>query len=106
MAEALLISTKDIIQFTSVNGNVDSDKFIQYVKIAQDTHIQNYLGTNVDKNEIDFLIEKERGIAQHYTNLFIDYMSFNASSLFPEYYSNINDDIYPDKDSNFSGWVL
>jgi acetone carboxylase gamma subunit len=47
MAEALLISRADIVKFTSMNGNVDTDKFIQYIKIAQDTHIQNYLGTDL-----------------------------------------------------------
>jgi predicted ThiF/HesA family dinucleotide-utilizing enzyme len=49
MAEALLISRKDIVKFTAMNGNVDTDKFIQYIKIAQDTHIQNYLGTDLLK---------------------------------------------------------
>ena len=61
--------------------------------------------TNVDKNEIDFLIEKERDVAQHYTNRFIDYMTFNQV-LFPEYNLNSNADVYPDKDSSFAGWVL
>ena len=61
--------------------------------------------TAVDKTEIDFLIEKARDTAQSYTNRFIDYMTFNQTS-FPEYYLNSNADVYPDKDSNFSGWVL
>ena len=167
MAEAILITRKDVVKFTAMNGNVDTDKFIQYIKIAQDVHVQNYLGTdllesiqakiiagtltgdylslvtsyvkpllchwamveylpfaaytiankgvykhssenaeNVSKEEVDFLIEKERTTAQYYTDRFIDYMSFNASSKFPEYYSNNDNDIYPDKDANFSGWVL
>jgi hypothetical protein len=62
--------------------------------------------TNVEKNEIDFLIEKERNVAQYYTDRFINYMSFEASSKFPEYYTNSNDDVYPDKDASFEGWVL
>lgn len=61
--------------------------------------------TNVEKDEIDFLIEKERDIAQHYTNRFIDYMCFNQQS-FPEYNANSNSDMYPDKDAYFTGWVL
>jgi len=61
--------------------------------------------TTAEKTEIDFLIEKERQVAQDYTNRFIDYMSFNQS-LFPEYYLNSNADVYPDKDANFTGWVL
>ena len=166
MAEALLITRDDLVRFTSVNGNVDTDKFIQYIKIAQDIHIQNYLGTellnkikadiiastltgdyqslvetyvkpmlihwamveylpfaaytiankgvykhssenaeNVAKDEVDFFLEKERKIAQHYTQRFIDYMSFNQQ-LFPEYNDNSNGDMYPDTNNNFIGWVL
>ena len=47
MAEALLISRQDVVKFTAMNGNVDTDNFIQYVKIAQDIHTQNYLGTDL-----------------------------------------------------------
>ena len=61
---------------------------------------------SVTKEEVDFLVEKERKTAQYYTDRFISYMSFNASNKFPEYYTNNNDDIYPDKDANFAGWVL
>jgi hypothetical protein len=166
MAEALLITRTDLVKFTAMNGNVDTDKFIQYIKIAQDIHIQGYLGTdllqkiqadivastltgdyltlvetyikpmlihwamveympfaaytiankgvykhssenseNVDKIEVDFLIEKERKIAEHYTQRFIDYICFNQSK-FPEYNTNSNGDMYPNTDTNFSGWVL
>tara|TARA_B100001250_G_C19754748_1_gene769569 strand:- start:102 stop:605 length:504 start_codon:yes stop_codon:yes gene_type:complete len=167
MAQALLVSRKDIVKFTAMNGNVDTDKFIQYIKIAQDIHIQNYLGSKlldkieadiiadsltgdylslvndyvkpmlihwamveylpygaysinnkgifkgssetaetVDKTEVDFLIEKERNVAQYYTERFIEYMSFNAPSKFNEYYTNNNENVYPDKDASFEGWVL
>lgn len=167
MAQALFINRKDIVKFTAMNGNVDTDSFIQYVKIAQDIHVQNYIGTdlynkiqtdiidsslegdyltlvtdyikpmlihwamveylpfaaytvsnkgvykhssenseNVSKDEVDFLIEKERNTAQYYTERFISYMTFNASLKFPEYYTNSNEDVYPDKDANFEGWVL
>jgi hypothetical protein len=166
MAQALFVSTEDIKKFTALNGSVDVDKFIQFVKIAQDIHIQNYLGTdlfnrisediidntlttpystlvtkyikpmvihwamveylpfasymiankgvykhgaenssNVEKNEVDFLIEKQRDIAQHYTRRFQDYMTFNQST-FPEFNSNSNGDMYPDNESNFGGWFM
>ncbi len=167
MAQALFITRNDLVKYTAVNGNVDTDKFIQFVKISQDIHIQNYLGTdlfnkisndiiastltgdyltlvndyvkpmvihwamveylpfasysiankgifkhsaenstNAEKNEIDFLIEKSRNLAQYYTDRFISYMSFEAPSKFPEYYTNSNQDVYPDKDASFEGWVL
>lgn len=166
MAEALLISRKDVVKFTSMNGNISTDHFIQYVKIAQDKHIENYLGSDlinkikadivasslsgdylslvnneikpallhwtmveylpfsnytiankgvfkhtsensdsVSKEEIDYLIEKERNTAQYYTDRLVDYLTFNAPSKFPEYYSNNNEDVYPDKDI-FGGWVI
>ena len=170
MAYALLISTEDVKKFTILNGNLDVDDFIQYIKIAQDITIQNYLGTdlynkfqtliisgdindtefasyktllnsyikpmlihwsmvhylpfaaytiankgvykhtsenatNVEKNEIDFLVEKERDIAEHYTQRFIDYMCFQQSA-FPEYTSNSNDDMNPDTNNFYGSWVL
>ena len=61
--------------------------------------------TNVEKNEIDFLIEKERSIAQHYTQRFIDYICFN-NNLFPEYNSNSNGDMFPDTQNNYTGWFI
>ncbi len=166
MASALFITREDIVKFTAISGNLDVDKFIGFVKIAQDIHIQNYLGTklydkinddivagdlaspyttllikyikpmvihyamveylpysaytiankgvykhnsenstNVEKNEVDFLIEKERDVAQSYTNRFIDYMCYNQY-LFPEYNTNSNGDVFPDSEANFVSWVL
>ncbi len=166
MAEALLVTRKDIVKFTAMSGNVDTDKFIQYIKIAQDKHIENYLGSdlidkikqhiidddlagdyltlvnewvkpclihwamveylpfaaysiankgvfkhssenaeNASRDEVDYLLEKERNTAQYYTDRLIDYLSFNAGSKYPEYYTNNNEDVSPDKDL-FGGWVL
>ena len=170
MSTVLFITNQDLKRNTVVNGNVDVDKFIQYIKISQDIHIENYLGTklftkmqeliengeilttdyinylyllntyvkpmtihwamveylpfaayqvynngiykklpeaseSVDKNEVDFLIEKERTIAQHYTRRMVDYLCYN-STLFPEYYQNNGNDVYPDKESDFGGWNL
>jgi hypothetical protein len=167
MATALFITREDLVRNTALGGNVDTDKFVQFIKIAQQIHIQNFLGTklydkisadilastltgdyldlvndyvqpmlihyamieylpwaaytiankgvykhssenaqNVDKEEVDFLIGKEQKIADYYTRRFLDYMSFNAAAKFPEYYTNSNDDVWPEKDSYFSSWVL
>jgi hypothetical protein len=51
-------------------------------------------------------VQKYRDYADFYTRRFIDYMDYNASQKFPEYYSNSNDDMYPDKEANWVGWVL
>lgn len=166
MATALFISRTDLVKNTIIDGNVDTDKFIQFIKIAQEIHIQNYLGTDlynkisndilsdslsgdylelvnkfvqpmlihyamadylpfaayqiknggvfkhssensesVDKNEIDYLISKQRDFAQYYTTRLVDHLAFYPSK-YPEYNSNNNDDVYPSKDSYFQGWVL
>ena len=59
----------------------------------------------VSKTEVDYLVEKARTYADWYSRRFIDYMAFNQE-LFPEYTSNINNDIYPSYDATFNGWVL
>lgn len=76
MAQALFVTTKDIAKFTALNGNVDVDKFMQFVKIAQDIHIQNYLGTDL-YNKIQTLIV-DGTITEvsnsHYKDLLDDYI--------------------------------
>ncbi len=167
MAEDILFITRnDLVRFTATNGNVDPDKYLQWVKVAQDLHIQGYLGTKlfnklkddiknsslvdpyksllddfikpmlihfslieylpfasyeignkgiykrtsetgeiVSKDEVDSLIEKERDLAQHYTQRFLDHMAFNQAT-YPEYYENSNGDVYPTTKNEFGGWHL
>mgnify|MGYP000175732370 FL=1 len=156
MATTLFINRTDLIRNSIMDGNVDTDKFIQFIKIAQEIDVQQIMGTkmydglttaipnidlpanarwktvlddyiapmliwyaqsnympfaayqiknggvfkhtsenaqSVDKNEIDFLVEKARTNAEWYSRRFIDFMSFNQTT-YPEYTSNINDDIY------------
>ena len=170
MATALFITTKDLKQNTLIDGSVDADKFIYFIKIAQQIHIQNYLGGKLyDKlgdlisdgtindavnsdykdlinnylkdmlihfamvdylpfaayqvsnggvfkqssensstasvEEINTLVDRHREFAQFYTRRFIDFMNFN-NSKYPEYNQNLNEDMYPDRDATFQGWVL
>jgi hypothetical protein len=56
MAKALLIKTDDVLRFSNVSGNLDSDKFVQYIAIAQDMHIQRLLGTDLlEKIQADII---------------------------------------------------
>ena len=163
---ALFISRTDLVKNSLLDGNIDTDKFAQYIKIAQQIDVHNYLGTDlynkisediiagtlagdylfllneyiqpmlihyammqylpfasysvknggvykhsaensesVTKEEIDYLVNKERNFAEYYTKRFIDYISFHQDK-FPEYNSNTNEDIQPDKNDLFNGWVL
>ena len=166
MAEALLIGKADLQSYTALNGNVDTDKVVQFIKIAQDIWILQYTGTDllnkiktdisastlsgnyltlvnvylkpmlihftmveylpfaaysisnkglykhssenaeiVSKEEVDYLIEKERRIAENYAQRFLDYMCVNAS-LFTEYTSNSSGDVYPQNGNYLSNWYL
>ena len=166
MADVLMITRADLVKYTATNGNVDTDKFIQFIKIAQDIHVQNLTGTdllvkiltdieaddlqdpylsllnnyikpilihyamseylpwsaytiankgvykhssenaeNVAKDEVDYLIEKSRSLARYYAQRFIDYMCYNQSD-FPEYTSNTNNDITPNRDNYKTNWML
>ena len=56
MAKALLITDKDLLSHSSMSGNVDTDKYKQYVSIAQDIHIQRLLGTDLlEKIQADII---------------------------------------------------
>ena len=167
MATVLFITPNDLKQNTILNGNVDTDLFIQFIKIAQQMHIQNYLGTQLykaisskisnntltgdyldlvteyvqpmlihfsmvdylpfanyqirnggvfkhktdnsestTKDELDLLVQKHRTFADFYAKRFVDYMGIYASSMFPEYWLNRNDDMFPDRNPSPVNWVL
>jgi len=168
MATVLFINRTDLVRNSIMDGNISTDKFIQFVKLSQEIDVQQIMGTDlynglsvampniddvgnarwktilddyivpmliwysqsnyypfaayqvkqggvfkhtsensvsVDKNEVDFLVEKARTNAEWYSRRFIDFMSFNQTT-YPEYTSNTNDDIYPSYEATFNGWVL
>ena len=47
MATTLFITRKQLVQNTILDGNVDTDKFIHFIKIAHEIHIRNFLGTDL-----------------------------------------------------------
>ena len=166
MATALFISRTDLVKNTILSGNVDTDKFIQFIKISQEIHIQNYLGSKLynkisadviagtlsgdyltlvtdyiqpmlihfamtdylpfaayqvsnggvfkhnsenaqtaSKDEVDYLVQKERSFAEYYTRRFVDFIC-NDSNKFPEYNNNTDSDVYPQKKVQYSNFVL
>lgn len=166
MPTVLLISTDDVTKFTTMSGNMDVDKFIQYIDIAQSLRLEEYLGSDlltalqtkienedltdqyahlvnkyckpilihyamveylpfgafqiankgifkhtaensesVNKNDVDFLIQKELLIAQGFVKRMIKYLCLN-STLFPEYTFNSNNDVNPMRQTNIGGFYL
>jgi hypothetical protein len=47
MATVLFINRQDLLRNSIIDGNVDTDKYVQFIKLAQEIHIQNYLGTKM-----------------------------------------------------------
>jgi hypothetical protein len=56
--------------------------------------------------EIKDLVQIERQRAESYTERFLDHMAFNASTNFPEWFSNSNEDMSPNYESYKIDWVL
>lgn len=72
MATALFISRTDLVKNSIIDGNTDTDLFIQFVKIAQEIEIQNYLGTDLyNKISADIIAGTLTG---DYLNLVNDYV--------------------------------
>jgi hypothetical protein len=162
----LFISPEDLVKRTAINGNVDRDQMIQFIKIAQDIHVQALLGTDlynrlktdvlnntlagnyetlledyvqdvlvhysmteilpflaykvsnggvfkkqsensegIEKSELEYLIQRERDIAEHYGRRLVSYLTFYGS-LTPEYYENQNGEMYPTDGQSFHGWYM
>ena len=168
--KALFITVNDLKRKSILSGNIDGDKIIQFIEVAQDTVLQNYLGGKlyqklqdiivanamfdaefsdyrvllndyikpmliwytqasyipfaaftvnnggvfkrqpegtgeVSREDISMLTAKVTDTADFYTRRFIDFMNYN-SSLFPEYTSNSNDSMNPDREVQYTGFVL
>lgn len=171
MSVALLITPNELKKNSNIHGNVDDDKLRQYIRVAQETQIQNYLGTAlynklqvlligdtmddvgnelyktlwtswvkpalvwyaqeaflpfamfqitnggvfkhrsdtgdpITLEELRSMLDKARSNAEFYTTRLVDFLCDNQNDI-PEYYTRDNDsDMWPDRDTNYSGWVL
>ena len=48
------ITVAELAQYTVLSGNINADKIVPFIKIAQDTHIYTFLGSNLfDKISTD-----------------------------------------------------
>ena len=166
MATALFITKDDLVRQTVLSGNLDFDKIVHFIKIAQDIHVHQLLGsrlynklqsdiiggsltgnyqtlvedyikpiltqytlleylpfsqytisnkgvfkstpensTQPDAEEIDKIKDAARDTAQQYARRMVDHIDFNPT-LYPEYLTNNNEEIHPQKDIRFGGWHI
>ena len=47
MATVLFINRTDLVRNSIIDGNTDTDTFIQYIKLSQQIDIQQIIGTNM-----------------------------------------------------------
>jgi hypothetical protein len=88
--KALFITVKDLKAKSIISGNTDADKLIHFIEVAQDIHIQNYLGGRLyDKMQALVISnEIELAINSDYKLLRDDYIKpmltwFTQSEYFP-----------------------
>lgn len=92
MAKALFITRTDLVRNTIIDANVDTDKYIQFIKIAQEIHVRNFLGSDLynkissdiesDSLSGDYLTLKNEYIVPmliHYA--MVDYLPFAAYQI-------------------------
>lgn len=67
MSDILFCTREDVLRYTSIGGNVDTDKIMPHIKIAQDLHILPLLGTKLyEKLQTDI---SGASLAGHYETL-------------------------------------
>ena len=68
MPTALFISDRDLVRNSMIDGSVDVNKYKGYLKLAQQIHIQNYLGTKLYDKLNDLIVSGDI-----YTPTYSDY---------------------------------
>ena len=166
MPKAILITNDDIKRFSPISGNLDDDKLSTYIELAQEIHVQSYLGTklydaiqvhaladtmpapytllideyikpmlmrwaivefmpfasytianggvfkhksenseSVSKEEVDAMELKSTQVAIHYTERLISFLCRHSND-YPEYNTNIDSDMKPNRNSSYGGLFL
>lgn len=88
--KALFITIQDLKAKSIISGNTDADKLIHFIEVAQDIHIQNYLGGKL-YDKLQALIisgDIDLGANSDYKSLRDDYIKpmliwFTQAEYFP-----------------------
>jgi len=63
--KALFITVQDLKAKSIISGNTDADKLIHYIEVAQDIHIQNYLGGSLYDKMQELIISGDIDLAEN-----------------------------------------
>ena len=75
MAYALFITRNDIIKNTPLQGAIDADALLPFVRTAQDKYLQNLLGTVLfDYLQAEIIADNVDNLSIYYQDLLNDYI--------------------------------
>ena len=74
MATQLFINRTDLVRNSILDGNVDTNKFIQFISLAQTIHIQNYMGTELYEELIGKIPDIDNNANAKYKTLLTEYI--------------------------------
>ena len=74
MATQLFINRTDLVRNSILDGNVDTNKFIQFISLAQTIHIQNYMGTELYDELITKIPDIDLAVNAKYKKLLTEYI--------------------------------
>ena len=81
---------------------VEALPFISYqIKNGSITQKNSENGNAASREDVNYLVQKERDTAEFYGQRIVEYLCYN-SSLFPEYTTNNDDEIEPIKNAYFT----
>lgn len=84
----LLTNATKVKRTTSLNGNIDSDKLEQWIKVAQDEQVQNTLGTPLYEKLLDDV--SAGSVTGNYQTLLDEYIVPMLCFYSAMYYVNIS----------------
>ena len=74
MATQLFINRTDLIRNSIMDGNISTDKFIQFVKIAQEIDVQQIMGTDLYNGLINAMPNIEDAGNERWKKILDDYI--------------------------------
>lgn len=70
--KAILITNDEIKRYSPIKGNLDDDKLSTYIEIAQDIHLQSYLGSKLYDKIQEYALAN--ALPAEYELLVVDYI--------------------------------
>jgi hypothetical protein len=93
MSKVLLINKDDILQYSSLNGNIDFDKIKAHIFNAQIIYLEPLLGSNLYQKIIDIVETDTINTAgnEYYKTLLLDYITpvlvFSTLEIFTSFHA-------------------